>query len=41
VQDDTHADVLTLTLPQHVGSSLELQLFHELSAAEQWLHTCQ
>jgi hypothetical protein len=41
VQDDTHADVLTLTLPQHVSSSLELQLFHELSAAEQWLHTCQ
>jgi hypothetical protein len=38
---DTCRCSATLTLPQHVGGSLELQLFHELSAAEQWLHTCQ
>jgi hypothetical protein len=42
VQADTHHDIMTLKYPRnHVVDSLELQLFHNLAEAEDWLRTCQ
>lgn len=44
VQADTHADIITLTLPEpsvHDEAGLELQLFYDLAEAQQWLRTCQ
>ena len=41
VQQDTHADILTLTFPQHVMGRIELQLFHQVAEAEEWLRSCQ
>jgi hypothetical protein len=41
VQADTHADILTLTLPPHSDGLLELQLFTGLPEAEDWLRSCQ
>ena len=41
VQADTRADVLTLTFPEPVTSIIELQLFHTVAEAEEWLRTCQ
>ena len=41
VQADTGTDILTLHFPQHVKSQVELQLFHQVAEAEEWLHSCQ
>jgi hypothetical protein len=42
VQANTHSDILTLTLPgQQVVEALELQLFSDVAAAEEWLRSCQ
>jgi hypothetical protein len=42
VQTDTHTDILTLKYPpQHVVDALELQLFHDVASAEEWLRSCQ
>lgn len=42
VQADTHHDIMTLRYPQqHVVESLELQLFHDVATAEEWLRSCQ
>ncbi|MDF7815188.1 hypothetical protein [Hymenobacter sp. YC55] len=41
VQADTRVDVLTLTFPEPVVGQLELQLFHTVAEAEDWLRTCQ
>lgn len=41
VQADKGADILTLTHSDHLSGLLELQLFHDLSAAKDWLHSCQ
>lgn len=42
VQADTHADIMTLKYPQqHVVDALELQLFHDVATAEEWLRSCQ
>ena len=41
VQADTHADILTLTLPPQLAGLLELQLFSNLPDAEEWLRSCQ
>ena len=37
VQADTKADVLTLTFPEPVAGEVELQLFHTVAEAEDWL----
>ncbi len=41
VQADTHADILTLTLPPHLAGALELQIFDDAPTAEAWLRSCQ
>jgi len=41
VQADTHADVLTLTFPPLVRNVVELQLFHHVGEAQEWLRSCQ
>ena len=41
VQTDAHPDMLTLTFPRPVRGRVELQLFHALADAEQWLRGCQ
>jgi len=41
VQVDTGVDILTLSVPQHVTGQVELQLFHQVSEAEEWLRHCQ
>jgi hypothetical protein len=41
VQADKGADILTLTKSDHLSGLLELQLFHDLSEAKDWLHSCQ
>lgn len=41
VQADTHADILTLTFPAAVHNVVELQLFHHIREAEEWLRSCQ
>jgi hypothetical protein len=42
VQANTHADILTLRYPRHyVSAALEVQLFDDVPAAEEWLRNCQ
>jgi hypothetical protein len=41
VQADTHADILTLSYPAALASTVELQIFDHVAAAEEWLHSCQ
>lgn len=41
VQADTNADILTLTFPAPVAEVIELQLFHCVAEAEEWLRECQ
>jgi hypothetical protein len=41
VQADKADDVLTLNHAEHLGGLIELQLFHDLAAAQDWLHSCQ
>ena len=43
VQVDKGADILTLTTTDHLSSllGLELQLFHDLADAQDWLRKCQ
>lgn len=41
VQADRGDDVLTLTYSQHLNGLIELQLFHDLAAAQDWLRSCQ
>lgn len=41
VQADTHHDILTRRYPVPVTDVLELQLFDDLTAAQEWLRTCQ
>jgi hypothetical protein len=42
VQADTHGDIMTLNyLLHYVAEALELQLFHSVATAEEWLRSCQ
>jgi hypothetical protein len=42
VQADTHIDIMTLRYPpHHLVDALELQLFHDIASAEEWLRSCQ
>ncbi|MGI4874555.1 MAG: hypothetical protein ACRYFX_25655 [Janthinobacterium lividum] len=41
VQADKGADILTLTHAEHLNGLLELQLFHDVAEAKEWLHQCQ
>ncbi|OUJ68004.1 hypothetical protein [Hymenobacter crusticola] len=41
VQADTHTDILTLTFPEPLVGVLELQIFHQVAEAEEWLRSCQ
>ncbi|OUJ68624.1 hypothetical protein [Hymenobacter crusticola] len=41
VQADTRTDILTLSFPAPLVGVLELQLFHHMVEAEEWLRTCQ
>lgn len=41
VQADQGADVLTLAKPSHATGLPELQVFYDLAAAKDWLHSCQ
>lgn len=41
VQADQGADILTLSHADHLGGLLELQLFHDLAEAQDWLRSCQ
>ena len=41
VQADTHTDILMLTFPPGVSGVIELQLFHHVAEAEEWLRSCQ
>jgi hypothetical protein len=42
IQVDTYNDIMTLNFPlRYVVDSLELQLFHDITAAEEWLRSCQ
>lgn len=41
VQEDRHADILTLTYPRHLIGALEVQLFERVADAERWLRNCQ
>lgn len=41
VQADSGSDILTLTLPTALHWPLELQLFHDVAAAEDWLRSTQ
>ncbi|SNR80088.1 hypothetical protein [Hymenobacter mucosus] len=41
VQKDTGTDILSVTFPQPVDGDLELQLFHDVAEAEEWLRSCQ
>jgi hypothetical protein len=41
VQADTKADVLTLTFPEPVVGAVQLQIFHAVAEAEDWLRQCQ
>jgi hypothetical protein len=41
VQADTRTDILTLTFPAPLVGVLELQLFHQVAEAEEWLRSCQ
>jgi hypothetical protein len=42
VQADAQQDIMTLRYPRnHISDSLELQLFHDVAEAEEWLRRCQ
>jgi hypothetical protein len=42
IQANTHHDILALRYPRnHIVDSLELQLFYDVAAAEEWLRNCQ
>lgn len=42
VQANTGVDIMTLRYPpRHLVDALELQLFHHIEAAEEWLRECQ
>lgn len=42
VQTDTHNDIMTLQYPRnHIADALELQLFDDVPAAEEWLRNRQ
>ncbi|WP_324680504.1 hypothetical protein [Hymenobacter sp. GOD-10R] len=41
VQADTRTDILTLTFPAPLVGMLELQIFHQVAEAEEWLRSCQ
>ena len=41
VQADTRLDVLTLSQAHRQIEGLEVQLFEEIAAAEEWLRSCQ
>ncbi|MDF7815084.1 hypothetical protein [Hymenobacter sp. YC55] len=41
VQGDTRVDILTRTFLQPVIGALDLQLFHTVTEAEDWLRSCQ
>ncbi|RZJ94925.1 MAG: hypothetical protein EOO60_01850 [Hymenobacter sp.] len=41
VQADTHSDILTLHCSKHQIGTIELQLFDDVGAAEEWLRCCQ
>jgi hypothetical protein len=42
VQANTHSDILTLKFPRYqMVEALELQLFHDVAVAEEWLRSCQ
>lgn len=41
VQADTHIDILTLAIPPCVRGQVEVQLFHRVAEAEEWLRGCQ
>lgn len=41
VQADTVSNILTLTLPSTLHWPVEVQLFHDVAAAEDWLHSAQ
>jgi hypothetical protein len=41
VQQDTNSDVLRLTYPAPVISTVELQLFDDVARAQAWLLSCQ
>jgi hypothetical protein len=42
IQTDTHHDIMRLRYPRnHISDSLELQLFDDVAAAEEWLRSCQ
>ena len=41
VQANSGYDILTLTSSTHMGDLLELQLFHDVTEAQDWLRNCQ
>lgn len=41
VQADRGHDILSLTFPEPVIGEIELQIFHHVQEAEEWLRTCQ
>jgi hypothetical protein len=41
VQRDTHTDILTLNPGPKTIDAIELQLFYDVAAAEEWLRSCQ
>jgi hypothetical protein len=41
VQADTRVDALTLAFPKPVTGAVELQIFHTVEEAQEWLRSCQ
>ncbi|MGI4864355.1 MAG: hypothetical protein ACRYFZ_10570 [Janthinobacterium lividum] len=41
VQADTHSDILTLVSLTPLAGLVELQVFDDVAAAEEWLRSCQ
>jgi hypothetical protein len=41
VQADKGVDIISLTSIDPLSGGLELQLFHDLATAQDWLHSCQ
>lgn len=41
VQTATRSDILTLNYPTPSASTVEIQFFDDVAAAEHWLHSCQ
>ncbi|OUJ71044.1 hypothetical protein [Hymenobacter crusticola] len=41
VQADKGSDILSLTQAERMNGLLELQLFHDLAEAQDWLRSCQ